>query len=85
MSTTVYSKPACVQCNSTYRAMDKKGITYQTVDMSQDEEALEVMKSLGFMQAPVVVNRDADGNIVSSWSGFDPEKIDALAQEAEAA
>lgn len=82
MTTTVYSKPACVQCNSTYRVLDKKGISYQTVDMSQDAEALEVMKSLGFMQAPVVVNRDAEGNIISSWSGFDPDKIAELAAQA---
>ena len=79
MTTTVYSKPACVQCMSTYRAMDKKGIAYDTVDMSKDEGALEVMKSLGFMQAPVIVNRDDEGNIISSWSGFDPEKIEELA------
>ena len=26
MSITVYTKPACVQCNATYRALDKAGI-----------------------------------------------------------
>lgn len=80
MTTTVYSKPACVQCTSTYRVLDKHGIDYQTVDMSQDADALETMKSLGFMQAPVIVNRDADGNIVSKWSGFNPDKIAELAE-----
>ena len=85
MTTTVYSKPACVQCNSTYKVMDRKGIVYETIDMSQGEEALQVMKDLGFMQAPVVVNRDEDGNIVSSWSGFNPDRIEELAQGAAAA
>jgi glutaredoxin-like protein NrdH len=28
MTITVYTKPACVQCNATYKAMDKQGITY---------------------------------------------------------
>lgn len=84
MTTTVYSKPACVQCTSTYRMLDKKGLSYQTVDMTQDEDALGVMKGLGFQQAPVIVNRDEDGNIVSSWSGFNPEKIAELAQETVA-
>ncbi len=28
MSITVYSKPACVQCNATYRALDKVGLDY---------------------------------------------------------
>ncbi|HET6268511.1 MAG TPA: glutaredoxin domain-containing protein, partial [Arthrobacter sp.] len=35
MNVTVYTKPACVQCNATYRALDKKGITYQSVDITQ--------------------------------------------------
>src|SRR5690606_35206648 len=30
---TVYSKPACVQCDATYRALDKKGIEYTVVDI----------------------------------------------------
>ena len=28
MSITVYTKPACVQCNATYRALDKAGVDY---------------------------------------------------------
>ncbi|MBT2513538.1 glutaredoxin-like protein NrdH [Arthrobacter sp. ISL-30] len=73
MTVTVYTKPACVQCNATYRALDKKGIAYQSVDISQDVEALERLKSLGYMQAPVVVT-DLD-----HWSGFRPDKIEELA------
>ena len=42
MTVTVYTKPACVQCNATYRALDKKGIAYEVVDMSQDPAALEL-------------------------------------------
>ena len=73
MTVTVYTKPACVQCNATYRALDKKGIAYQSVDISQDADALERLKSLGYMQAPVVVT-DQD-----HWSGFRPDKIEELA------
>ena len=76
MTVTVYTKPACVQCNATYRALDKKGITYQVVDMSQDAEALERVRALGYMQAPVVIT-DSD-----SWSGFRPDKINELAEAA---
>lgn len=78
MTVTVYTKPACVQCNATYRALDKKGIAYQSVDMSQDAEALERVRAMGYMQAPVVIT-DAD-----HWSGFRPDKIEALAQSAAA-
>ncbi|GAA1803584.1 glutaredoxin-like protein NrdH [Nesterenkonia flava] len=73
MSVTVYTKPACVQCNATYRALDKNGVTYKTVDISQDAEALERVRALGYMQAPVVIT-DND-----HWSGFRPDKISELA------
>lgn len=66
---TVYSKPSCVQCNATYRALDKAGITYRTVDISADYKALTYVKSLGYEQAPVVVAG------VDHWSGFRPDKI----------
>ncbi len=58
MSITVYSKPACVQCDATYRALDKKGIEYSVVDISQDAEALELVRGLGYLQAPVVIAGD---------------------------
>jgi glutaredoxin-like protein NrdH len=76
MTVTVYTKPACVQCNATYRALDKKGIAYQSVDLSQDPAALERVRSLGYMQAPVVVT-DQD-----HWSGFRPDKIAGLTDSA---
>lgn len=69
---TVYTKPACVQCNATYRALDAKGVEYRSVDLSRDPDALDVVKAMGYMQAPVVVT-DND-----HWSGFRPDKIATL-------
>ncbi len=79
MTVTVYTKPACVQCNATYRALDKKGITYQSVDITEDPAALERVLSMGYQQAPVVIT-DAD-----HWSGFRPDKIAELAAAVEGA
>ncbi len=73
MSITVYSKPSCVQCDATYRALNKQGLEYEVVDITADPEALESVKALGYQQAPVVF---ADGD---HWSGFRPDKIKALA------
>jgi len=73
MTVTVYTKPACVQCNATYKALDKQGIDYEVVDLSDDAEALDYVMSLGFAQAPVVVAGD------ESWAGFRPDRIKALA------
>jgi glutaredoxin-like protein NrdH len=72
MSITVYTKPACVQCNATYRALDKEGIEYSVVDISQDPEARDYVMALGYLQAPVVVAGD------DHWSGFRPDRIKAL-------
>lgn len=73
MAITVYTKPSCVQCNATYRALDSKGIEYNILDLSEDAAALERVKALGYLQAPVVVADD------EHWSGFRPDKIEELA------
>lgn len=78
MSIIIYSKPDCVQCNATYRALDKQGITYQVVDLTEDAQALSHVKSLGYQQVPVIVA----GN--DHWSGFRPDKISALVQAISA-
>lgn len=72
---TVYSKPACVQCTATTREMDRKGIAYEYIDLTKDDSAMETVKGLGYMQAPVVV---AGGD---HWAGFRPDKIATLVAE----
>ena len=75
MNVTVYSKPACVQCNATYRALDKAGIDYQVIDMSKDAEALEKVRALGYLQAPVIITNN------DHWSGFRPDLINELKEK----
>ena len=72
MNITVYTKPACVQCTATYRALDKAGIEYDIVDISENPEARDYVMALGYLQAPVVIT-DED-----HWSGFRPDRIKAL-------
>lgn len=72
MAITVYSKPMCVQCDATKRALNKAGLAYETVDVTEDVEALEYVKSLGYMAAPVVIAGE------DHWSGFRPDKIKSL-------
>ena len=75
----VYGKPACVMCTATGRKLANLELEYKYTDVSIDAEALEFTKSLGYMQAPVVVVRSADGGIADTWSGFNPDKLNALA------
>ncbi len=73
MSITVYSKPACVQCTATTRALDRQGIDYTVVDVSEDEQAFALVRGLGYRQVPVVIAGE------QHWAGFRPDMISALA------
>jgi glutaredoxin-like protein NrdH len=72
MSVTVYSKPSCVQCNATYRALERKGVDYRVIDLSEDQAAFDMVRGLGYMQVPVVVAGE------QHWAGFRPDMISAL-------
>ncbi|WP_087117598.1 glutaredoxin-like protein NrdH [Corynebacterium urinipleomorphum] len=76
MSITLYTKPACVQCNATKKALDRAGLQYTTVDISMDDSARDYVMALGYLQAPVV---EVDGE---HWSGFRPDRIRTLAEGA---
>lgn len=79
MTITVYTKPACVQCNATYKALDKQGLTYKVIDITEDAQARDFVVQLGYQQAPVVVAGS------DHWSGFRPDRIKALRKEASLA
>ncbi len=70
---TVYSKPACVQCTATTRELDKKGISYDYIDLTKDVPAMKKVRDMGYMTAPVVITED------DHWGGFRPDKIAQLA------
>jgi glutaredoxin-like protein NrdH len=72
MAVTVYTLPSCVQCDSTKRMLQRNDIDYQEVDMSQDPVALEMVKTMGYTAAPVVVAGE------DHWSGFRMDRIQAL-------
>jgi glutaredoxin-like protein NrdH len=72
MSVKVYTLPACVQCDSTKRMLQRNQVEYEEVDMSQDPVALEMVKTLGYTAAPVVVAGE------DHWSGFRLDRIQAL-------
>ena len=76
MTVTVYTKPACVQCNATYKALDKAGVAYEVVDITENPDAREYVMALGYLAAPVVVAGD------DHWSGFRPDRIKALTAAA---
>jgi len=71
-SVVLYTMPDCPQCYATKRYLEKDSIEYSMIDISTDEKAFELVSSLGYKQAPVVVAGD------NHWSGFRPDKIASL-------
>lgn len=72
MSVTVYTLPACVQCDRTKKLLEKNEVAFDVVDLSENEDAMEMVKSLGYGSAPVVIAGD------THWAGFRPDMITAL-------
>lgn len=72
MTITLYTKPSCVQCDATKKHLSNLGLSYQIVDLLEDESALATVKGLGYLAAPVVVVED------EHWSGYRPDKIEEL-------
>ena len=73
MSITVYSKPACVQCTATTRALEARGLDYEVIDLPEDDDAMPQVSELGYRQVPVVIAGE------DHWAGFRPDLIGRLA------
>lgn len=71
---TVYTLPSCVQCDRTKKLLERDGIEYRSVDLSEDAAKAAAFKEAGFLQAPIV--ELADGTV---WGGFRPDLIKGLA------
>jgi len=69
----VYSGPGCPACGSAKAYLRKRGISFRTVDIAQDQHAAErLVRRSGQMVVPQI---DIDGHLVV---GFDQAKIDRL-------
>lgn len=80
MKITVFTKPECVQCEYTKKQMDKLGIAYEAIDVTEDESARDRLKATGRTAMPVVVVK-RDGQPPDVWEGFRLSKIRGLIQE----
>lgn len=76
---TVFSKPdsQCRPCWATKKRLDANGTPYEAFDVTTDPAAEAKAKTYGYLQTPIVVVDFADGS-QTTWSGFDPDAIDAL-------
>ena len=49
---TLYSKPACPHCDSAKLYLTNHGFEFNVIDVTQDEKALEFIKSRGARTVP---------------------------------
>lgn len=67
---TIYSTPGCAGCFATKRALDKAGVQYDDIDLSERPDLVETFKAQGLGQAPIVETKDGD-----RWTGYQPGKL----------
>lgn len=72
MRIIIYTRNNCVQCHATRRAMESRGVTFDTINVDHDPEAAETLRAQGFRQLPVVIAGE------TRWSGFRPDMINRL-------
>lgn len=72
-SVIVYTKDKCPGCTATMRSLKRKNIAFETRSIEDTPGARDMIVSLGYMQAPVVIAGD------DHWSGYNPDRIEALA------
>lgn len=77
---TVFTKNGCPQCVGAKMLLSSKGIPFEEINVSLDEDDRERALSYGLMGAPIIV---AEGTSVPPFAGFNPEKIKQIITELE--
>lgn len=72
----ILSQPGCFRCKGVGRHLDRNGIDYQFVDVTQDETWREWLEDRAIGSVPVTVNTRT-GEYVRD---FDPDGVVALAR-----
>ncbi|GKQ42445.1 NrdH-redoxin [Companilactobacillus sp. RD055328] len=69
----VYSKNNCMQCKMTKRYLSEHNVNFQEINVSNEPEAIDYLKGLGYQSVPVVMQNDNDPIV-----GFRPDALKGL-------
>jgi glutaredoxin-like protein NrdH len=67
---TIYSRPSCQPCRAVKRWWDRKGVTYQEVNVEESPDDLAAIKALGYDSVPVIVVSNGDPETDIHWQGL---------------
>lgn len=67
----IYSRTNCVQCKFTKKEFDKLGLSYEEINVDEDERAFNKLKGMGYSSVPVIMTDE------KVWTGFRPDLIKA--------
>lgn len=62
---TIYSTPSCTFCVQAKNLLESKGLDYQSIDITQDTEALQKMKEMGVRTVPQIFS---DAGYIGGYS-----------------
>ena len=74
MTIIVYSTPTCVQSRATTHALEARGIAFEEIDLTQDNEAHRAIEAMGYSQGTVDKLAQIEG-IGQKMAGFIVEYI----------
>ena len=67
---TIYSRPDCQPCKRIKAWWDRKGVTYQEVNVEESSADREAIKALGYEGVPVIVVSNGDPETDIHWQGL---------------
>ena len=76
MEITIYAKQNCPACTATKKAMDRAGLDYEVIDVTNSPTRQQALRKCGFRTMPVVEVVDCED--YRSWEGFRPDLIKQL-------
>ena len=72
----VYTRPGCMKCRATKRALERMGVEVTMSPIDDDERALGIMADHGWAELPLVEVHGPDETF--TWAGMSSDNIRAL-------
>lgn len=75
---TVYTRPGCMKCRATRRALERMGVEVTMSPIDDDERALGIMADHGWAELPLVEVHGSEPGETFTWAGMQDNNLRAL-------